>query len=139
MTEEVEPPRSPFLDLVGGRVEEWREGYVKISLTLRDHHTNPHGVMHGGVVTALTDEVMGLVIGSVRGADASSEAPHATVEMNAAFLGAARPGDEIVADGGVLRLGRTVAFGEAEVRRRPDNTLIAKGRFTFVIADRPDR
>ena len=32
-----------------------------------------------------------------------------------------------------LRLGKTIAFGEAEARRRGDGELIAKGRLTFAI------
>ena len=130
----VERPASPFAELIGGQVEEWSEGYVRMSLGLEPHHTNPHGVMHGGVVTTLMDEVLGAVIASQRGLETVRASPHATVEMNASFLAGARPGDRIVVEGRVLRLGKTVAFGEAEARR--DGELIAKGRLTFAI--RPD-
>ena len=59
--------------------------------------------------------------------------------MNASFLSGARPGDRIVVEGRVLRMGKSIAFGEAEARRaqtgaRPgDGELIAKGRMTFAI------
>ncbi len=132
MIEQREP--SPFVELVGGRMEECREGYVRMSLEVRPHHTNPHGVMHGGVITTLMDDVMGRVIASVRGLEAMRDSPHATVDMNVSFLSAARPGDALVVEGRVLRLGKTVAFGEAEARRRGDDDPIARGRFTFVIA-----
>jgi uncharacterized protein (TIGR00369 family) len=125
---------SPFVDLVGGELEEWREGYVRLALDLKPHHTNPNGVMHGGVVTTLMDEALGGVIASVRGMEVMMAAPHTTVEMNASFLAACRPGDRIVVEGRVLRLGRTVAFGEAEAHR--DGELVAKGRMTFVIRQR---
>jgi acyl-coenzyme A thioesterase PaaI-like protein len=63
-------------------------------------------------------------------------APHATVEMNASFLAGARPGDRIVVEARVLRLGRRVAFGEAEAHKGDDGgELIARGRMTFVIMD----
>jgi acyl-coenzyme A thioesterase PaaI-like protein len=62
-------------------------------------------------------------------------APHATVEMNASFLSGARPGDRIVVEARVLRVGRRVAFGEAEARRA-DGEMVAKGRMTFVILER---
>ena len=129
-------PTSPFVELIGGRLEEWREGYVRMSLTLEEHHTNPNGVMHGGVVTTLMDEALGGVIASVRGMEAMWEAPHATVDMNVSFLSNARAGDEIVVEGRVLKLGRSVAFGEAEAHLGDDGgELIAKGRMTFVIMD----
>jgi uncharacterized protein (TIGR00369 family) len=130
----AERPTSPFVELIGGRLEEWREGYVRMSITLEEHHTNPNGVMHGGVVTTLMDEALGGVIASVRGLETMFAAPHATVEMNASFLSGARPGDRIVVEARVLRLGRRVAFGEAEARRG-DGELVAKGRMTFVIMD----
>jgi len=86
---------------IGGRLEEWREGYVRLGLTVEDRHTNPHGVMHGGVITTLMDEALGGVIASVRGMDAMWKAPHATVDMNVSFLSNARAGDEITVEGTV--------------------------------------
>ncbi len=130
-------PTSPFVELIGGKLEEMSEGYMRVSVTLEEHHTNPHGVMHGGVVTTLMDEVLGGAIASVRGMDVMRVAPHATVEMNASFLAAARPGDRVVVEGRVLRLGRNIAFGEAEARRG-EGELIAKGRLTFAIPNRSE-
>jgi uncharacterized protein (TIGR00369 family) len=131
--QQEERRQSPFVDLIGGKLEEWQEGYVRMSLVLEEKHTNPNGVMHGGVATTLMDEVLGAVIASVRGMDAMAAAPHATVEMNVSFLAGPRAGDEIVVEGRALKVGRSVAFGEAEVRRRGRDDLVAKGRFTFVI------
>ena len=134
---------SPFVELIGGQVEQWGEGYVRMSLVLERHHTNPNGVMHGGVITTLMDEALGGAIASLRGIEVMNAAPHATVEMNASFLSGARPGDKIVVEGRVLRLGKRVAFGEAEAHRadrsadpRPEGELIAKGRMTFVMLSR---
>lgn len=128
-----ERKQSPFVDLIGGRLEEWQEGYVRLALVLEERHMNPNGVMHGGVATTLMDEALGAVIASVRGMEAMAAAPHATVEMNVSFLAGPRVGDEIIVEGRVLKVGRSVAFGEAEVRRRGKDDLIAKGRCTFVI------
>jgi len=124
--------RSPFSAFVGARMEAMEEGYVRLSLAIGPQHTNPHGVMHGGVVTTLMDSSLGAALSRLRGDDAR-ERPHATIEMNTSFLSSARPGDEIVVEGRVVKLRRTVAFGEAEARRRSDNEIIARGRFTFAI------
>lgn len=127
---------SPFAQMVGAKIEEWREGYVRLSLVLEEKHTNPNGVTHGGVLTTLMDEALGAVIASVRGVDVrggGQAAPHVTVEMNVSFLAGPRPGDDVVIEGRALKVGRSVAFGEAEVRRRGKTDLIAKGRFTYVI------
>ena len=129
-----EHKQSPFVEGIGARVEEWREGYVRLALVIEGRHTNPNGVMHGGVITTLMDEALGAVIASVRGLDVMAAAPHATVDMNVSFLSSARPGDDLVVEGRVLKMGRSVAFAEAEARRRGAEALIAKGRFVFVIA-----
>ncbi len=125
--------RSPFSAHIGIELEELREGYARISLVLEPHHTNLNGVMHGGVITTMMDSAMGAALSSLRGPEAG-RSPHATVEMNASFLAGARPGDKIVVEGRVLRLGKSIAFGEAEARRGDE--LIAKGRLTFAIQRR---
>jgi acyl-coenzyme A thioesterase PaaI-like protein len=90
----------------------------------------------------MMDSALGAALSALRGEEAG-RSPHATVAMNASFLAAARPGDRIVVEGRVLRLGKSIAFGEAEAHRadrsadpRPDGELIAKGRMTFVILSR---
>lgn len=128
---------SPFSTLIGAHPEEAGEGYARMSLVLEEKHANPNGVVHGGVLTSLMDEVCGWAVMTVRGIEAMVRAPHATVDMNVSFLSGARPGDKIVVEGRALRVGRSVAFAEAEVRRGED-TLIAKGRFTFVIQAKRD-
>ncbi len=127
--------RSPFSAHIGAEMEELREGYARLSIVLETRHTNPNGVMHGGVITTMMDSALGAALGALRGEEAS-RSPHATVEMNASFLAGARPGDRIVVEGRVLRLGKTIAFGEAEARRGDE--LIAKGRLTFAIRDRSE-
>ena len=127
--------RSPFSAHIGVEMEELREGYARLSLTLEPRHTNPNGVVHGGVITTMMDSALGAALGALRGAEAG-RSPHATVEMNASFLSGARPGDRIVVEGRVLRLGKRVAFGEAEARRGDE--LIAKGRLTFAIRSGSD-
>ena len=125
---------SPFVADFGAEIEQWEEGFVRLSLKLDDRHMNPQGIMHGGVITTLMDEAVGAVIASVRGLEAMAAAPHATVEMNVSFLSAARPGDELIVEGRVLKIGRSVAFAEAEAKKRGEDRLVAKGRFVFVIA-----
>jgi acyl-coenzyme A thioesterase 13 len=130
----AEHQRSAFIAQFGGRIEEFSEGLVRLSLTLTEEHTNPNGVMHGGVITSLMDEAVGGVIATARGIEVTRTSPHSTVEMNVSFISGARPGDELIVEARALKVGRSAAFGEAEARRRSDNAIIAKGRFTFVIS-----
>jgi len=124
-------PDSPFLVAIGGQVREQDRGQVRLSLPLASHHTNPLGVMHGGVVATLLDEAAALAVSSALGVAPGQPPPHLLVEMNVSFLSAARPGQTLEVEGRVLRLGRRVAFAESEARC--GGTLVAKGRFTFVL------
>ena len=126
-------PGAPFMVHIGAVLEEKREGYARLSLTVGPQHTNLFGYLHGGVLTAIMDSAIGIGLGRLRGEESRRGRPHATIEMNASFLTNAAPGDEIVAEGQVIRLGRTVAFGESEARRRSDGKVLAKARLTFAI------
>ncbi len=124
-------PRSPFLEFVGGRVERWEPEAVRISLAIEERHTNPHGFLHGGVVTTLLDEAAGQLVTAARGVPATLASPHASIEMNASFVTGAKPGDELTVEGRAIKLGRSVGFCQAEARRHSDGSLVAVGRVTF--------
>lgn len=128
-------PSSPFVQLIGATRGEAGEGPARLTLTLEEKHMNPNGVVHGGVLTSLMDEACGAAVFAERGLEAMIAAPHATVDMNVSFMSGARVGDRLVVEAKALRVGRSVAFAEAEVVRNED-TLMAKGRFTFVIQER---
>lgn len=133
MTDQSERPPSPVMEMFGGRIEAWEKGRVVMSVKLEDRHMNPNGVVHGGVITTLMDEATGHAIVTIRGLEVMAETPHATIDMSVSFLSGARVGDELVCEARTLRIGRSVAFAEAEVRRKEPNDLIAKGRFTYAI------
>ncbi len=123
------------MELIGAEVAELGEGYARLTLRLEEKHSNPHGVAHGGVATTLMDSAAAMALSGLKRAKGRSLTSHATVEMNASLIAPARPGDELLVEGRVLRLGRTVAFVESEVRRRHDSVLVAKGRFTFALRE----
>jgi len=128
-----ELPASGIMQMLGGRVDSFEEGVSVMSLTLEEKHMNPNGVVHGGVITTLMDEATGHAIVTIRGLEAMAETPHATIDMSVSFLSGARLGDELVCEGRTLRLGRSIVFAEADVRRRGSDDLIAKGQFTYAI------
>ena len=126
-------PASGIMQLLSGQIDSLEEGVCVMSLTLEEKHMNPNGVVHGGVLTTLLDEATGHAIVTIRGLEVMSEAPHVTLDMSVSFLSGARLGDELVCEARTLRIGRAVAFAEAEVRRRGSDDLVAKGRFTYAI------
>ena len=133
MTDPVDLPTSGIMKMLGGKIESFEEGVSVMSMMLEEKHMNPGGIVHGGVITTLMDEATGHAIVTIRGLEAMAETPHATVDMSVSLLSSARVGDELVCEARTLRVGRAVAFAEAEVRRRGSDDLVAKGAFTYAI------
>ncbi|HET8944366.1 MAG TPA: PaaI family thioesterase [Dehalococcoidia bacterium] len=128
-----------FTEFIGARVERVDEGTCLLSLTVEPRHLDRRSGLHSGVLTSLMDATIGIGLGYLR-RDEVRHRPHATIEMNASFLADGRQGDEIEVEGRVIpdgpygRQGRSIAFGEAVARRRPDGEVLALSRLTFAIA-----
>ena len=127
--------QAAFTELIGARVEEIGEGVCRLALTVGPNHLDGHGALHTGVLTSLMDASIGIALGYLR-RDEVRHRPHATIEMNTSFLAEGQPGDEVEVEGRVIRKGRSIAFGEAEARRRLDGEVLALGRLTFAISSR---
>ncbi|MCR8642364.1 PaaI family thioesterase [Paenibacillus sp. N1-5-1-14] len=51
-----------FWGFLGCKVESIESGIVKISLEAQPHHLNIIGIVHGGVLSSLLDNAMGLAV-----------------------------------------------------------------------------
>ena len=105
--------RSPFHDLAGFRMLEWREGFVRIRCALQSHHANRQGAVHGGVVLALLDEAGGAA--GVWSADPAVNRKSVSVTLDAKFVGRAQ-GAYVEVTGRVVGQGRSLYFVQSEVR-----------------------
>lgn len=124
--------QAAFTEFIGAVVEEVNEGVCRLTLRVEPRHLDRRGVLHTGVITSLVDATIGIGLGYLRREEIGRR-PHATIEMSTSFLAEARLGDEIEAEGRVIRAGKSIAFGEAVARRRPDGELLALSRLTFAI------
>ena len=75
----------------GVEIEEAREGYARVRMTLRADMLNGHGTAHGGMVFALADTAFAY---ACNGRNLKSVAAQASI----AFLDAAREGETLVAE-----------------------------------------
>jgi uncharacterized protein (TIGR00369 family) len=118
---------SPFNDLIGFEIADWREDHVELGLTLAERHLNRSGVLHGGVLSTLIDVAGGLagchcpVEGNVRRA--------LTLSLTVNFTGQTRSG-AIRVIGRKRAGGRKVYFASMEVLD-DQGTLLALGEGTF--------
>ena len=121
----------PFLELLGVKAEQAGGGTARISVELRPELLNSFDVSHGGVVMTLLDVAMAVAARASRN--------HAggvmTVEMSVSFLRSAT--GRIVAEGRVLRGGRSLFFCEAEARDE-SGEMVAKSLGTFKLRRKQD-
>lgn len=115
-----------FHKTCGMNVVSAADGKARVELQVAPSLHNVNGMLHGGVIATLVDHAGTLAILS---ADRQGRAG-VTTDLNVTYL-APGTGDALIyADATVLRIGKTMAFVTVDVRRRPDDVLIAQGRMT---------
>ena len=75
----------------GVSIEEAREGYARIRMTVRDDMLNGHRIGHGGMIFALADTAFAYACNS---RNENTVAQHASIS----FLAPAQPGDILIAE-----------------------------------------
>ena len=99
----------------GVEIEEAREGYARIRMTIRPDMLNGHGTAHGGMIFALADSAFAY---ACNGRNLRTVAAQASI----VFLDAARAGDVLIAEAteqalvgrsGVYNVSVTAADGRA--------------------------
>lgn len=120
-----------FWRYLGVLVEDAGEGWVRLRVPVKDVLRNAAGApVHGGVMSALVDMAIGGALGTTHD-NAGGGVGQATLDMNVSFISSAGDGD-LVAEGRLLRRGRTVAFGEARISDGAGK-LVAVGRATYML------
>ncbi len=109
-------------------------GHVTLRMPMRaELETRRPGVMHGGALASLIDAACGGAVTTLRRADDDTWTGQATTDLNITYLNAAT--SDVLAEGRVLRSGRSIAYAHAEIRDVAGN-LVAVGRATYMILRR---
>ena len=115
-----------FPTLIGLVVEEVRVDYCRMRLPFRPELQQPAGLVHGGAIASLLDSVVVPAVGSAYGPDAR----YSTVDMHVQFISAVIDQD-IVAEGWIVRRGRSVVFCESEAVNAATGKLVARSVLTY--------
>ncbi len=102
--------RQPAMALIGASMPVVEAGYTEIHLPHKPDITQQHGYIHGGVVGMIADSAAGYAAMTVVPANASV----LTVEYKLNLLAPAE-GELLIAEGSVVRYGRTLIVTRAEV------------------------
>ena len=98
---------------------------VIIGLRLAKPHTNSRGLIHGGLIAALTDNAMGYSCALVMGWNNSL----VTISLAVDFVGTAKIGQWLAIEPEVIRTGSTICF--AQSLSKADDIVVARANATF--------
>lgn len=107
----------------GMTLVEAREGYAKVSVTVKERFLNAHGIGHGALLFAVADAAFALSV------NAAVDAVGVQWSLN--VFRAARPGEQVIAESRVIHGGRqsmvcelTVTAGDGRVLVRGLSTAL---------------
>jgi len=119
---------------LGIEVDDARTGWVRLRVPIRDDLRNAaKAPVHGGVYSALVDTAVGGALATMHEM-AEGGVGQTTLDLNVSFIAGVSEGD-IFAEGQILKMGRTVAFGETRISDA-SGRLLAIGRATYMILRR---
>lgn len=105
------------------------EGGAEVRLEIKEHALNSLGVAHGGVICSLVDHAIGAAVGFALGRTRRA----VTAELKVNFL-APTTGGVLIARGRLLREGKRLIVGEAEIVDQ-DGRMIAKALGTWAVVE----
>ncbi len=117
---------SPFAHWLKGTLLEVHEDGIKASYTVRKEMTNPVGMLHGGVIAGIFDDLLGTTFFSM-----NTEYFYPTVDLNVIYFASAREGEVVECATKVIKKGKTVIYTEATLHNA-EGKLLAKAGSNIV-------
>ncbi|MEM0997613.1 MAG: PaaI family thioesterase [Bacteroidota bacterium] len=100
---------SPFGQWLGGKMLKAERGVIEIEYLVRKEMTNPAGTLHGGVIAAIMDDLIGVTMFST-----GETTFKISVNLNVDFFYPARTGERVIGKTRILKEGKQLlnAVGE---------------------------
>jgi uncharacterized protein (TIGR00369 family) len=106
---------------------------VIIGLRLARPHTNGRGLIHGGLIAALSDNAMGYSCAQANGWTTS----FVTIGLAVDFIGTAQVGQWLAVEAEAIRTGRTICFAQSLIKA--DDVVIARANATFRVVPKKEQ
>jgi len=113
---------TPYYQLLHIELRSLAPGSAEFQVIGGALHTNPMGLVHGGLITSIADAAMGNAVRSL-------SVKGVSVDISVALPATARLGETIIARGKVLKSGNNLLFAEALVHA--GERLVGHGKATF--------
>ena len=104
------------------------EGKVVFSYTIREEMTNVMRNLHGGMAAAIIDDCVGAALFSY----GEMGTFYASINLSVDYLGPARQDDTIIAEGRIIKKGRTLVYAEGEIWNAKRTRLLVRGTTSLI-------
>lgn len=109
---------SPFAKWLNGTVVSVDENSVEFQFEVRKEMTNPVGMLHGGVISGMIDDCMGVTFFIL-----GLEYFYPTINLNVEFFSSAKEGETVTVQTKVVKQGRTIINLKAEVMNEEQKVI----------------
>ncbi len=120
----AEARKEPIASFLNMRLLELSPGHAKVSIKIIPEHLNFNNFIFGGITMAVADQAFGYAVNSVN-------RPNVASQFNIHFIAPAKVGDELIAEGQVVKSGKRVSIAEMTVTNQ-EGKLIAKATGTTI-------
>lgn len=119
----------PIPKMLGMQLLEVGEGTAKVKVVVKSEWLNPTGIMHGGLLVTLMDEMMGLCAYTL-----NMPAPFSTINLTADFFRSAKAGEELIAEGRMIKAGRQIVNAESSIFNSEGKLVCKSGSNLLAVA-----
>jgi uncharacterized protein (TIGR00369 family) len=120
---------SPFAHWLNGKVISVEEKAVEFQFMVRKEMTNPVGMLHGGVISGMIDDCMGVnffILGL--------EYFYPTINLNVEFFNPASEGETVIVKTQIIKQGKTIINIKADVINENNMKLVAQATSNLVVS-----
>uniref|UniRef100_A0A914QX77 Thioesterase domain-containing protein n=1 Tax=Panagrolaimus davidi TaxID=227884 RepID=A0A914QX77_9BILA len=104
---------------------------IKYEYIVTKDTLNAAGKLHEGCIASIFDVCMGNLIAPAD--DIPLQQAAVTVDLSISYMNAVKLGETIIIEANTLKHGKKLAFLEAKVFRKSDNSIVAIGKQTMAI------
>ena len=108
--QEFKDSPSPVGRWLNGILQDIGESSLRVAYMVRAEMTNPVGILHGGIIATMLDDVMGVTVNVKH--NPNFEFFYSTVNLHVDYLASAREGQKVIASSNITKPGNRIMYVE---------------------------
>ena len=112
----------PFTKWLNGKIVSAAYKMVEVEFEVRPEMSNPTGLLHGGVQSAMIDDVIGMCTATI-----GLKGFLISIDFSIDFLGKSKVGEKVIVKAEITRDGKNIAHADASIRKN-DGKIVSIAR-----------